>query len=748
MKCTFVNFSLVIFMSALIAACGGGGGGSGGGGTGGGSGGGGRGTGGGSGGGTPPPFGLSQRASLSELTLPTGGTSGGTFSLSNAYPNLNFDGGLFLIGVPGENRIAVVEQSGRIRVFQDDRSAAATVEILDLTGSIVSGGEQGLIGLAFDPDFTVNRYLYVHYSMAGPRRSVISRLRWNAANDRVDVGSEKIILEVEQPASNHNGGMLAFGADGYLYIGLGDGGFGGDPSNNAQDRSTLLGSMLRLDVHPSNDTTRYLVPLDNPFVDESGVRPEIWAYGLRNPFRFSFDRQTGDLWLGDVGQNELEEINVVTAGGNYGWRVFEGTSRFNDSGNTLPDSAFTPPVHEYGRSDGFAVIGGYVYRGSQFSDLVGRYLYGDYVSGKVWAISWDGTSVTQNQELLDQGRITSFGEKNNGEVLVVARSGPIFELVQSDGSGEQIPTLLSQTGVFSDLSTLLPASGLIEYAPNQPFWSDNALKRRWIGVPDAETVDFTAEDWTFPVGTVTVKHFELVEDQTNPDTSTRLETRLLINTDQGWQGFTYRWNANGTDATLLSGRETEIFTIIEAGGGTRQQQYDFPSRTDCIACHTQAAGFVLGAKTPQMNGDFDYGVAVDNQLRSWNNIDMFGQDIGSVDEYKAYPAIDDTSATVAARARAYLDVNCSQCHQPNGNAPTDLDLRELTAIGAMNAIDVNPSAADLGVSNARIVASGAKERSVLWLRMQRLDSERMPPIASHVVDEAGVDLIGSWIDGL
>ncbi len=731
---TFIPSCLTLL---LLTACGGGGGGGG--------------TGGGGGGNPPPadPFGLTQRASLVSFALPVGGSGGGTFALSNAYPNLAFNEALYIAGVPGENRIAIVEQGGRIFAFDDSRTATATVEVLDLSARIVSGGEQGLLGLAFDPDFTVNRFVYLHYSMDAPRRSVISRMTWNAGTDRVDPGTEKIILEVEQPFTNHNGGMLAFGPDGYLYIGFGDGGSAGDPMNTAQDRSNLLGSMLRLDVHPPNDSTPYRVPLDNPFVSEAGVLPEIWAYGLRNPFRFSFDRQTGDLWLGDVGQNELEEIDVITAGGNYGWRVFEGTSRFDDSANTLPDSAFIPPVHEYPRSEGVAVIGGYVYRGTRFADLLGRYLYGDYVTGKVWAITWNGSAVTDNEELLDQAGMTSFGETNDGELLVVATNGEILEFEQaSGGGGGQLPTQLSDTGIFTNLANLQPASGLIEYTPGQPFWSDNTYKRRWVGVPDADNVDFSSENWSFPVGTVATKHFELALDENNPASRTRLETRLLLHTTEGWQGFTYRWDSNGADATLLTGRETEMLAITEAGGGTRQQQYDYPSRTDCIVCHTQAADFVLGLKTPQLNSNFDYGSVVDNQLRSWNNISMFDQNIGDADQYKRFPAIDDDTAPVANRARAYLDVNCSQCHQPGGGAPTTLDLRERVSVAAMNAVDVAPSAGDLGVTNASIIAGGDKARSVLWLRMQALDAQRMPPLSTHVVDDVGVDLIGEWIDSL
>ena len=367
--------------------------------------------------------------------------------------------------------------------------------------------------------------------------------------------------------------MLAFGPDGYLYIAMGDGGSGGDPLNSGQDMTTLLGKMLRIDVHPSDPNDAYDIPVDNPFVGNANVLDEIYASGLRNPFRFSFDRQTGDLWLGDVGQGQLEEIDLITAGSNYGWRVFEGTQPFDDSQNTLPISAFTPPVFEYGRSEGVAVIGGYVYRGNQLATLFGRYLYTDFGSGTVWALAWDGNQVTANDVIASASSPTSFGETNDGEVLIVSRNAGLFSLAEAGGGGGQIPALLSQTGLFSDLDNLLPASGLIEYIPNLPFWSDGAGKRRWVGIPDNQVVDFSADDWTFPVGTITVKHFEIELTEGDPSSTKRLETRVFVNTsDQGWQGFTYRWNAGGTDAGGPVDVGWILVTIAPRGEDERERE--------------------------------------------------------------------------------------------------------------------------------------------------------------------------------
>ncbi len=698
--------------------------------------------GGGTSGGTEPAFGLTTRDNLAAFNLPGSGTGAIALTLAEAYPGLTFNVPIYAASVPGENRLVVVEQSGRLQAFVDTPGATTARTVLDLSSVVTFAGEQGLLGLAFDPAFTTNRYLYVHYSASGPRRSVVARFTWEAASDQALRSSEKVILEVAQPFTNHNGGSLAFGPDNYLYIALGDGGSGGDPQNHGQDRSTLLGSVLRLDVHPASASEAYAIPPDNPFVGVSGVREEIYAYGLRNPFRFSFDQQSGELWLGDVGQNAIEEIDRIEAGGNYGWRVFEGTEPFDRSGNTLPDSAFSPPVFEYDHSQGRSVIGGYVYRGSRHAALFGRYLFADYVSGNVWAL--DPANPSAGATVVDRAtNPAGFAEKNDGELLLVTIGGSLLEFVSSGGTSGEVPDKLSETGLFADLASLTPAAGLIEYAVTVPFHSDGAEKRRWAGIPGSATVAFGADDWSLPTGSVLVKHFTLE----TTDGPTRLETRVLARGPDEWAGFTYRWDAAGSDADLLLARETTTFTVPGSAGPVAQR-YDFPSRTDCFACHTDAAGVALGLRTPQLNRDFDYDGVVDNQLRSWNNIGLFDTALGDAAGYDAFPAIADEDASVADRARAYLDVNCAHCHQPGGTAPGALDLRVATADDAMGALNTAPSAGNLGITDAAIIAPGERNRSVLWERLRRLDDNRMPPLGSHVVDSEGVDLVGRWIDAL
>ncbi len=334
---------------------------------------------------------------------------------------------LYLAAAPGDTdgRLFVVEQDGTIITVRDGRRQEPLfLDIRDRVHALAN--EQGLLSMVFDPDFAANGAFYVYYTdFRGD--TVVARYRLAPDNPAVaDPGSEEVILRVEQPHSNHNGGLVLFGPDGYLYIGLGDGGSGGDPQGHGQDPRTLLGTILRVDVRRSST---YVVPPDNPFVGQSDHRPEIWAYGLRNPWRFSFDRLTGDLYIADVGQNAWEEVSFQPArskgGENYGWNVYEGSALFQGP----PRAGLTPPISEYGRDEGCSVTGGYVYRGRQLPALVGNYLFGDFCTGFVWALTPQADGTWVRTLLFDSNaQITSFGEDADGEVHVVDRQGTIYRI--------------------------------------------------------------------------------------------------------------------------------------------------------------------------------------------------------------------------------------------------------------------------------------------------------------------------------
>ncbi|MBE0698556.1 MAG: PQQ-dependent sugar dehydrogenase, partial [Anaerolineaceae bacterium] len=355
----------------------------------------------------------------------------------------------------GSNRLFVVEKTGKIKIVKN--GAVLAQPFLDLTGQVSGGGEQGLLGLAFHPQYKTNGFFFIYYTdLQG--NTVVARYKVSSVNpDAADLASKKQVLSVVQPFSNHNGGTLAFGRDGYLYIGLGDGGSGGDPNNNGQSLNTLLGKMLRVDI---NTSSPYLIPSSNPFVGVSGARGEIWAYGLRNPWKYSFDRETGDLYIGDVGQNQWEEIDFSAfaspSGLNFGWRCMEGTHAYSavaPCNNPAYLANLTPPVTDYSHSVGTSVTGGFVYRGSLFPDLRGRYYYADFGTGKIWSLFRNSTQTPPFSapvlELANTGiNISGFGEDEAGEVYL------------ADYSGGTIRRLESVNGPTPDLSgsTIAPAS--------------------------------------------------------------------------------------------------------------------------------------------------------------------------------------------------------------------------------------------------------------------------------------------------
>jgi glucose/arabinose dehydrogenase len=327
----------------------------------------------------------------------------------------------------GSGRLFVVEKTGRVWILRDGVRSATP--FLDLSGAVSRSSEQGLLGLAFPPDFDGGGLVFVNYTRADGATVIAS---FTVTGDTVDPASHYVWLTIPQPFANHNGGMIAFGPDRYLYVGMGDGGGGGDPQGNGQNPGALLGKMLRIDVGQGGV---YAIPGDNPFVGQAGWAPEIWALGLRNPWRFSFDRDTGDLWIGDVGQNAWEEIDFQPAdsagGENYGWSVYEATHTYPpDSPAPANADAFTMPVLEYDRTTGTSVTGGYVYRGSQQEPLWGTYFYADFSFGRVWGLQVAADGTIQTRELADiEGLVSSFAEDEEGELYLIDFGGTIYRMV-------------------------------------------------------------------------------------------------------------------------------------------------------------------------------------------------------------------------------------------------------------------------------------------------------------------------------
>lgn len=629
-----------------------------------------------------------------------------------------------LLQAPGDDdHWFVVEQPGRVKRVDVSGPQPVVETVIDVRDQVRAGGEMGLLGMAFHPDFATNGVAVLSY-VDTTTTSVIATLTSPDGGASFDLSSLEPRLTIPQPYENHNGGDVAFGPDGYLYVTMGDGGAADDPQDRAQDLTSLLGKILRIDVE-TVDGTGYAIPPDNPYV-ASPFREEIWASGLRNPWRFSFDPATGELWTGDVGQNAYEEISRIEKGGNYGWRVREG---FDCTALDPCDApGLVDPVVAYGHDVGRSVIGGVVYRGTAVPELVGTYLFSDFYHGRIDGITYDADGEAVRTELVDTGlTVVDFATGNDGEVyLLDYDGGDIHRIAPAPGGPRpDFPTTLSETGCFTDGE---PTDALVPYTMDHPFWSDGATKRRWLAVPDDTTIAVGADgDLELPVGSMVFKEFTVAGE--------RVETRVFMRHDAStWAGYSYRWRDDGTDADLLLAAET-----VDADG----TPWTIPAPATCMQCHTAAAGRTLGLELAQLQGTTTYPATgrTAPQLATWAAIDWFEAAPPPTD---ALPAIDAPDASSEERARAYLHVNCSMCHRPGGPGRGDLDLRRATSLADTGLCGL-PQNGTLGLDDPRIVLPGDPSRSVLLERMTRRDVHRMPPIASDVVDDTAVATMADWI---
>lgn len=687
--------------------------------------------------GTPLPhveFGLDERPENPACMAPDRPASGADVLFTRVYSGVDLQLPVSMTHPDGDDTWwYVVEQGGTILRFAKDPDTTTIQAVVDLTDRVSHWqgiNEDGLLGMAFHPDFASNGFVYLNYTAGTSNngRSVVARYHSADGGRTLDVDSEKVILTVDQPYVNHNGGHVAFGPDGYLYVGFGDGGSGGDPEENGQDTEVLLAKMLRIDVDGGDP---YLIPSDNPFAAGGGA-PEIFAWGLRNPWRYSFDRETGRLWVGDVGQDAWEEVDVVELGGNYGWNEKEGTHCYD---HATCEGPYLDPVVEYSHSEGDSVTGGVVYRGTAIPSLVGTYLYADAYQGKVWGLFFDEDGIAA-PAILDTlaAAPVHFAEDGAGEVYILDYfDGNIFRM---DPAGKPVPDtfpqFLSETGCVDTDDPSRPASGLIPYGVNNPLWSDGAEKARWFAIPDGTVLTVEADgSFTWPVGSVLMKQFAFA--------GRPVETRLLMLHDDGaWAGYTYQWNETGSDAELLPADRT-----VEFEGHT----WTFPSRSQCLQCHTSAAGRVLGPRIEQLNGEFPYEVGIANQIKTLDHIGMFATSPGDPAELPALPT-PDGPGTVDEKARAYLASNCAMCHRPEGTGGGVMDYRYEVSFAETRTCGEEPVNGDLGVEGSQILMPGDPGRSVLSLRMHTLLAQRMPPVGTAVVDDEGVATVDSWIESL
>lgn len=647
-------------------------------------------------------------------------------TVERVFPGLRFELPVGALQAPGDGtHWYVVEKRGRVIRVRADGPADEAAVFADLRDRVdATFSESGLLGMAFHPAFARNGQVFLSYTRRGdPLVSVVARFRMDADLGVLDPESEVVILELDQPTEYHNGGGIAFGPDGFLYVAFGNGGV--IPSS--QDVDNWFGSMLRIDV---DGDAPYAIPPDNPFA-RSGGRAEIYAWGFRNPWGWSFDRVTEQLWLGDVGEAEREEIDMVHRNGNYGWPIAEGT-RCHHTNCDRPN--LRGPVIDYGHGEGCSVTGGYVYRGDDDPALAGRYVYGDLCSGFIWALErGDGGVAASTQLIADTDlRITAFAEDVDGELYVVDLEGGLYRLrVSPRTESAPFPLRLTDTGCVDAGDARRPAAGLIPYDVNVPFWSDGADKERWLALPDDGAIAVGDDGhWDLPVGSVLMKHFRL--------DGRLIETRLLVrHVDGAWAGYGYEWDEAERDARYVPVHTERAF----AGG-----DWIYPSGGECLACHTEAAGRTLGLETAQMNRLTHYATTG----RTANQLDTFAA-IGLVaDVPEARPALPvpgDPDVGVEAHARAYVHANCAQCHRPGGVPFVDMDLRASVPFAAMNVCDVVSS---MGTGEPDLVrlAPGNPERSVIAARMGLVGAHAMPPLGKTTVDADGLATVTAWIASL
>ncbi|MBS2016775.1 MAG: PQQ-dependent sugar dehydrogenase [Deltaproteobacteria bacterium] len=692
-------------------------------------------------GGSTSPFGLDTRPANPTCKAPARPPSGTFAKVERAFASLpQLVDPVAIQKVPAKNKWWVVERTGRILSFDAVPTVSTFSTVLDYRPNVESLYlEGGMIGLAFHPKFTSNGFVYVHYTRnAGITNfgSRISRFKSNDGGLTLDPASEKILLDINRTVAVHLGGHVAFGPDGYLYFGLGDESY----RKEAQDTSdrpcedtncnAILGKVLRIDVDNGDP---YAIPPTNPFAGGGG-RKEIWAWGLRNPWRFTFDRATGDLWLGDVGEDDYEEIDRIFPGGNYGWPNLEGMLCLTP-GN-CEGKGFVDPVLVVKHPESLAIVVGPVYRGTKIPGLVGSLLYGDQVNGTQWALSADPATGAPKPIVLNPSGppsyVTSYGEDTDGEVYMVDYAGLLYTITPAAAApASPFPDKLSATGCVDPSDPKKPAPGVIPYGVVAPFWSDGADKDRFFALPDGAKITVGADgDLDLPIGSVTMKTFSIG--------GKRVETRLFIrHTDGDWAGYSYEWNDAQTDATLLPAGK------VKTVGATT---WTFPSRSECLRCHTKAAGGTLGLELAQLARPFDYpDRPLRDQLATLGHIDLFTAPLpGSV---TPLPAPDGTSP-VEGRARAYLHANCSFCHRPDGGTSAQMDLRFATPLSGTKTCNVAPLRGDLGIAGASLVKPGNPNASLLSRRMHRTDFARMPPVAVKTVDPKGTATVDAWISGL
>ena len=693
------------------------------------------------------------------------------FQVRQLYPSLELNNPLAVSALPGTRDLLIHAHKGgyggpgSLLRFNQDDATPNLEEFLTI--------DEIIYGVAFDPDFKKNGFMYVGCNGQSKVLNKICTkvLRYHLdprENYRCDPESRHVVIE--WASNGHNGGDLVFGKDQMLYVSAGDGTSDSDANHAGQDLSTLPGSMLRIDVSDGDSGQLYSVPRDNPFLDVPDARPEIWAYGLRNPWRITTDAVTGDLWAGINGQDLWETAQVVRRGENYGWSITEGSHPFQPQRERGPTPIVKPTI-EHPHSEARSLTGGHVYYGSKHDALKGHYVYGDYATGMIWAAKYlNGNVVSHRVVARTTLQISGFGVDHDGELIIVDYGGGLYQLAQNTRKvSTNFPRLLSQTGIYTSVESHKVHPGLIPYQVNSPLWSDGAVKERFIGIPGTETIAFrSGKSWDFPDGTVLVKTFSLpmpeLSDGTPRKTSLkRVETRLMTRQEGEWFGYSYRWNEDQSDAILVDSQGRDEPLVVASTGEKepwRKQTWHYPSRSECMVCHSRASNFVLGLSVEQTNLILCPDETPIEQLEYFRQVGLFHAETeptGKAGGFQFPSPIEELPRlanpasrheTLEDRVRSYLHSNCANCHVKEGGGNAKINLSYRQTLAKTGLLNVAPLHDRFGKTDAKLISPQRPDESILLERLNRRGPGQMPPLATNLVDSTAVKMIEQWIKEL
>ena len=698
------------------------------------------------------------------------------FQVEEVFDGLSFYAPVFIQQIPGTEQYLIGELCGRIYSIDKNSPDADPELVIDLFAELPNRpptparGQppvttdnplpgENLYDLIFHPNFDSNRQVFLTYvPPGGGQLAWLSRMELST-DDPPRILRESETLLLSWPAAGHNGGCVRFGPDGFLYISTGDGVGPNPPDANdvGQDISNPLSSILRIDVDNTSGDTPYAIPEDNPFVDTAEAMPEVWAYGFRNPWKMDFDRDTGNLWVGDVGWETWEMVHYVTRGGNYGWPVMEGRKPLRSEVKPGP-TPISPPAKDYPRTEANSVTGGIVYSGKKYPELAGWFIHGDYRTGHIWAIKLDEQGEPQHRHLARSSIcIIAFLETADGEILVMDHdvTGRTCRLVPSPPADttSKFPRNLEATGLFTSVAAWQPAPGVIPYQVTVQPWMDGAYAERLLALP-ADTKIATNQTggqsrWKFPEGTVLV---QTVNYRANPEqVPVRLETRILHFEKDTWRAYSYRWNDAQTNAELAAPHGEQVplpQDPLSDSGLPIHETWRIVSRAECVFCHRDNVGSVLGFVPAQLNRPVDRDDVQHNQLELLAAMGVFeGDPLASIDKASSLVNPHDNNQNFDDRARSYLDVNCGVCHNPHGESISMFYLRRRYSLEDAKAFK-KVAIGTFGLPDPHLIVPGDPYRSAALYRLGKLGNARMPYVGSRVVDTDGFLLIHDWIESM